>query len=215
MKKTLIFTATLVISALAMSCATSNTTFQSTWKNPEAPMLDLHGRKVVAVFMSSNDSVRYRAEDAIAAELTARGADGIAAHTFLTDADIRDADIVREKAREEGFSAAVIVRITGNDTQYTYNRGPGVFAGGPYRHLWGPGYWRWGWGTVWEPGYLSVDKIVRAETLVYSTEPDELVWSAMSRTFDPGHIDSFMSELTKDVARRMTKDGVLTASTSL
>jgi hypothetical protein len=215
MKKTLILTATFVISALTMSCATNNTTFQSTWKNPEAPRLDLHGRKVVAVFMSSNDSVRYRAEDAIAAELTARGADGVAAHTFLTDADIRDADVVQQKARDAGFIAAVIVRITGNDTQYRYNPGPGVFGGGPYRHLWGPGYWRWGWGTVGAPGYLSVDKIVRAETLVYSTESDELVWSAVSRTFDPGHIDSFMSELTKDVAKRMTKDGVLTASASL
>jgi hypothetical protein len=212
MKNALIFTATLVISGLTMSCATSNTTFQSTWKNPAAPALDLHGRKVVAVFMSSNDSVRYRAEDAMATELTARGAEGVAAHTFLTDDDIRNADVVQEKAGQQGFTAAVIVRITGNDTQYTYNGGPGLWAGGPYRHLWGAGYWRSGWGSVWAPGYLSVDKIVRAETLVYSTEPDELVWSAVSRTFDPGHIDSFMTELTKDAAKRMTKDGVLSAS---
>jgi hypothetical protein len=79
----------------------------------------------------------------------------------------------------------------------------------PHYHAFWGGYWRWGWGTVYEPGYLSVDKIVRVETLVYSFEQDQLVWAGVSRTLDPARIDEFIAELAPAVAKQMEKDGLL------
>jgi hypothetical protein len=81
-------------------------------------------------------------------------------------------------------------------------------VGPHYRRFWG-GYWTWGWGTVWEPGYLTVDKIVKVETLVYSLERDELLWAGVSRTVDPASIDSFIGELATAVTKQMAKDGLL------
>jgi len=207
MRKTFITTTVVVLALTLTACATSNTTFQSTWKNPEASPLNLNGQRVLAVFMTNDTSLRHRAEDAIAAEITARGAVGVASYTVLSDADLRDSEATREKARDEGFTAAVVMRLTGSGTQYTYT--PGFWTGAPYRHIWGPGYWQWGWGRVWERGYLTADKFVKAETLVYSLDQDDLVWAGTSKTFEPGRIDKFVTTLTEDVSKQMSKDGVI------
>ena len=195
-------TGVFVLAALA--CAT--TTFQSTWRSPDARPLRLAGRKVAAVFLSKDPALRRRAEDAMAREISARGAQGVPSYTFLSDAEIKDREAAKAKAESLGFAGAVVMRIVGKETQYTYE--PGVVWVGPhYHHFWG-GYWVWGWGSVWEPGYLAVDRIVKVETLVYSLEQDQLVWAGVSKTIDPGKIESFIAELATAVSKQMEKDGL-------
>src|ERR1700746_4075285 len=106
MNKITTVAALVAVSLTALSCATSNTTFQSTWRNPDEPAIDLE-RKVVVVFMSNNDRLHHRAEDAMAAELTARGASAVTAHAVLSDAGLRDSNAAREEARRQGFDAAM------------------------------------------------------------------------------------------------------------
>ena len=105
-----------------------------------------------------------------------------------------------------GFSGTVVMRVVGRETQYSYEPGA-VWVRPYYRSFWG-GYWRYGWGAVAEPGYLTVDKIVKVETLVYSLEQDQLVWAGVSRTIDPAQIESFISELAQAVTKRMEQEGV-------
>jgi len=188
----------------ALACAT--TTFQSTWRSPDARPLRLNGRKVAAVFLSKDPALRRRAEDAMARESSARGAQGVPAYTFLSDAEIKDREAAKAKAESLGFAGAVVMRIVGSETQYTYEPSA-VWVGPRYHHFWG-GYWGWGWGSVWEPGYLAVDKVVKVETLVYSLEQDQLVWAGVSRTIDPGQIESFIAELATAVSKQMEKDGL-------
>jgi len=192
---------TLLISA----CAT--TTFQTTWRNPNARPIKLNGQKVVGLFISNNPTIRRRAEEAMARELTARGAQGVPAYTVLDDTEIRDRDAAKSKLESLGFAGVVVMRIVGRETQYRYE--PGYWWTVPhYRHFWG-GYWGHGWTTVYTPGYLDVDRIVSVETLVYSFEQDELVWAGISRTIDPAGIDSFIAELANAVIKEMAKEGLL------
>lgn len=195
-----------VCSAACLACAT--TSFQSTWKNPEAQPLQFRGRKVVAVFISRDEAIRRRAEDAMAREITARGAEGVPAYTFLSDREIRDPDAARAKAQDLGFAGAAVMRVVGSQTVYSRPFHGVIWVGPPYRSFWG-GYWGWGWGTVWEPTYLAADRIVKVETLVYSLEQDRLVWAGVSRTIDPGQIESFISELAVAVSDQMASEGLL------
>jgi len=188
---------------LSLSCAT--TTFQSTWKSPTARPLRLAGRKVAAVFVNRDPALRRRAEDAMAREISARGARGIPAYTVLSDSEIRDQEGAKAKFEQLGFSGAVVMRIVGSETQYTYESAFWVHP--HYHHFWG-GYWGWGWGTVWEPAYLREDRIVKVETLVYSLEQDQLVWAGVSRTFNPSEIEGFISELSAAVSKKMAKEGL-------
>lgn len=195
-----------LVGAACLSCST--TTFQSTWRNPEAQPLQLANRKVAAVFITRDGVLRRRAEDAMAREITARGAEGVPAYTFLTDAEIKDPEAAKAKASSLGFSGAAVMRVVGSHTVYRRTTGL-VWIGAPYHHLWG-GYWGWGWGTIWSPGYPSVERIVKVETLVYSLEQDQLVWAGVSRTFDPGHIEDFISELAVAVSEQLKKEGLIT-----
>lgn len=194
------------VAALACSCAT--TEFQSTWRNPAAQPLQLRGRKVVAVFVSRDPVLRRRAEDAMAREISARGAEGVPSYTFLSDREVGNRDAARAKAQELGFAAATVMRVVGSQTVYTHVPAP-IWAGPPYRRFWG-GYWGWGWGAVWAPGYLSVDRIVKVETLIYSLDDDDLIWAGVSRTFDPGRIESFISELAVAVSERLAEERLIT-----
>ena len=192
------------VALATFACAT--TTFQSTWRSPDARPLKLSGRKVVGVFVSKNEPLRRRAEDAMAREISARGAQGVPAYTILTEEEVRNRDAAKAKLEQLGFSGAVVMRVVGTQTQITYE--PAYWSRPYYRYFWG-GYWGWGWGTVWEPGYLVADKIVTVETLVYSLEQDQLVWAGVSKTVDPAQIDPFISELATAVTKQMAKDGLL------
>jgi len=206
MKKLLLFP--LVVLILA-GCATTRTRFESTWRNPDAQPLNLANRKVAAVFVTRDPMLRRRTEDAMAREITGRGAIGVPSYTFLSDSEVRDRDAAKAKADSLGFAGAVVMRVVGSETHYAYAPAAVVWGSAPYHHLWG-GYWGWGWGAVWDPMYLTVDRVVKVETMVYSLEQDQLVWAGVTRTFDPGRVEGFVAELARAVSRRMVRDGLIT-----
>jgi len=200
--------AAAVLAAFAvttLSC--SSTTFQSTWRDPQAQPLQLAGSKVLAVFMTRNENLRRRAEDAMAREITARGAQGVPSYTVLAAEETKDPDTSRPKLERMGFAGVVTMRIAGRETQYTVT--PTYWYGRPYYGTFWGGYWGWGWHSVWEPAYLQADKIVSVETLVYSLRQNRLVWSGMSETVDPAQIETFIGDLAKAVTKKMEKDGLL------
>ncbi|HXM79889.1 MAG TPA: hypothetical protein VOA00_11695, partial [Thermoanaerobaculia bacterium] len=94
------------IALVLASLACSTTTFESTWRAPDARPLKLSGRKVVAMFLSKNAARRRRAEDALAREISARGAQGVPAYTVLSDAEVQDQDAAKAKLESFGFSGA-------------------------------------------------------------------------------------------------------------
>lgn len=195
--------------ALSVS-ACSTTSFQSTWRNPNARPIKLAGQKVVGLFMNNNPTLRRSAEDAMVRELGARGAQGVPAYTVLDDSEIHDRDAAKRKLESLGFAGAVVMRVVGSQNEYRYE--PGTYWSVPrYRRFWG-GYWGYGWTTVYEPGYLSVDRVVSVETLVYSFAQDELVWAGISRTVDPKGVEAFIGELASAVAGEMTKTGLLASN---
>jgi len=205
MKKTLWLPAT-VAALLVSLLACSTTTFDSTWRDPTARTLDLKGKKVVGLFVNKNEALRRAAEDAMAREISAHGAQGVPAYTLFGGDEIKDQAKVRAKLESMGFSGVVVMRIAGKETQVNYS--PAVY-GGPYYHSFWGGYWGYGWGYAYSPTYLTVDQIVKVETMVYSLEQDKLVWAGVSRTVEPTKVDSFITELAKEVANQMEKDGLL------
>ena len=202
--------AALVVSAAAAALACASTTFVSTWKAPGAEPLNFKGKKVVALIMSKDGGIRYGAEDALAREITAQGAVGLAGYTavpveMLQD---KDKDAVKAILEREHVVGVVVMRVVGKDRQVTYN--PGTYWGGPaYGSFWGPGYWGAGWGAVYSPGYLQEDTIVSVETLIFSLQQDKLVWAAMSKTTNPSNVGPFIKELVGAAAKELKYAGLI------
>jgi hypothetical protein len=187
------------------ACTTTNTVFTSTWKAPDAQAVSPVGKTVAAVFVSPNESRRRSAEDTLAADLTARGARGIAAYTVMPDERSYTGDKALATLKQAGANGAVIMRVVGRDQRITYTPG---YTPGPYRGF-GP-YWGYGWNAVYEPGYLQTDNLVSVETLVYSLTNDKLLWASTSRTTNPKDIDTLVSEVADVTAKEMIKQGILT-----
>lgn len=198
--------AALLLAVTLAGCAT--TSFVSTWKAPDAGPVTLEGKRVAAMVVSPNDGTRRSAEDALAREITARGATGVPAYTLVDSRNFKDEAAARAALQKSNIDGVVVMRAVGSDTEVTYT--PGMWTAGPmYGRFWGGGYWGYGWGAAYDPGYLRTDKIVNVETLAYTMTDDKLIWASMSRTTNPANVDSFVRELATAVANEMRKEGVL------
>ncbi len=187
------------------ACAT--TTFDSTWKAPDAQQVTPVGKTIAAVFVSRDEGKRRAGEDALAADLTARGAQGIAAYTLLPNDQRADGQAAREKLKAAGASGVVVMRVVGRDQKISYT--PGYTSAFPaYYGGFGP-YWGYGWQTVYDPGYLQTDTVVSVETLVYSLTQDKLLWASESHTTNPSNLSDLVNEVSNAVAKEMSKQGIL------
>jgi hypothetical protein len=198
----------LVVAVALTAAGCASTTFNSSWRAPGSGPLSFEGKKVAALVMSKEEGVRYGAEDALAREITARGAVGIAAYGLIPEELTRDQEKAQEFMAKAGVAGVVAMRVVGKDQQLSSS--PSTYYGGPYYgSFWGGGYYGWGWGGVYDPGYLRTDTIVSVETLVYSLEQDKLVWAGRSATTNPSNVPAFMKELAAAAAREMKKQGLI------
>jgi hypothetical protein len=192
--------------AVSLAACTS-TTFTSTWKAPDAQPLDPAGRRVAAVFISTDESSRRAAEDALVSKLNERGAQGIASYTLIPSRELRDMDRVRAYLAEAGVDGVVTMRVIDErertSTTYTAPR--------PFAHYyWNlSSYWGYGWGLPYTPAEVTTDTILRVETLVYSLDRDELLWAGTSRTVNPAKVPEFVEEVADTAAKQMTRQGLL------
>ena len=153
----------LVLTAAVAAAACASTSFNSTWRNPAAEPGNFQGQKVAALVMSTDQSVRFGAEDALARELTARGAVGIPAYSLIPKELNQDKEKAKEFLEKANVVGVVVMRVVGKDQQVTQTAG-GMYWGGPaYATFWGGGYYGYGWGGVYSPGYITTDTIVSVE----------------------------------------------------
>lgn len=180
-------------------CATTKLT--STWVAPGAQPLD-PSKKAIAIMLTDRESSRLAVEDAMVKVMQKRGVNAIASYTILPAALVRDTARARAILIQEGVDAVIATRVLGKEQQTTYTPGTAY-----YGSTWG--YWGYGWGAVYSPGYMSTDQIVTVETLVFSVSQNKLVWASQSETTNPSNIDAFVGELAQVVGGELRKSGLV------
>lgn len=179
--------------------------FLSTWKAPGAGPIDFTGRKVAAVLIADDVSVRVAAEEALVREVAARGANGVAAYRVIPKELLADKDGAKawfEKQRIEGL---VILRVVQTDKQKVYSSA--MWVSGYYNYAWD--YWGYGWANVYPMGKAREQRILTVETLLYDLSKGLPVWAAVTRTTDPKDVQSYVKKLAADIVKRLEKDGVV------
>lgn len=195
-----------VVVAMSGLAACATTSFNSTWKAPDAqPIGNFAGKKVVGFVATKNEAVRRSAEDALASELTARGAQGVAGYTVVPP-DVTDEARAKAMVEKTGAVGVVVIRPVGKDKE-VYST-PSMYTGPYYGGFWG-GYWGYGWGAPWGGGEIRTDTIVTVETLVYSLAQNKLIWAGQSQTTNPSKVDSFVREIVAATAKEMKKAGLI------
>jgi hypothetical protein len=182
------------------SCA--STEFKSTWKDPEAGPIELQGKRVAAFAVTKDEAMARGAEDAMVSALAKQGVKVIPGYQLLPAGEAADKDKLRETLKAANVDGAVVMRVVGSRQEVNY-----VPTGPTYGSFYG--YWDYGWSAVGSPGYLTTDRIVSVETLVYSVPRDKLIWAGVSETFEPGKVDKVTKEIVEKATKEMKKDGLI------
>ena len=178
--------------------------FTSTFKSIDAGGVNFAGKKVAALVISNDDSLRVAGEESLARELTARGMQGVATYRIAPKEELRRADTARpwfEKAAVEGV---VVIRPVSAETEQSYT--PAMWVSSNYSTLWG--YYGYGWSAVFVPGGVQRETKVVVESTIYSLPRNELMWAAVTETTNPRDLRGFVEELVKRSVEEMQKQGL-------
>jgi len=193
----------------ATACAgCASTPFVSSWRAPNAEPLQINGAKVAAVAMIEQEASRRVAEDAIARELTARGATGVPMYRIHPGEDPSDEAVARAALERDGFTGLVVFRPVGTERAVvTYP----LYSGPAYSAYWG-GYYGFGWGMPWYNTQVATYTVVSVETLVYSLRQNMLVWGGQSTTTNPSNVERLVQDTASKVAKELERQGLLSTA---
>jgi hypothetical protein len=190
--------------ASAAACGGSSTHFYSKWNGTAQPV-SLAGMRVATVFITDNESVRRQGEDVMAREVARIGGIGFASYTIIAD-NPRDQERAKRELEKSGADVVLSMRVVSSDRIATYT--PGYWsASSDHRSLWG--YWGYGWGGVYDPGYLRTTTVVAVETMLYSLRSGTMLWAGMSETFDKDNVKSAVKSIAREAVDEMQDDGAL------
>jgi len=195
---------TLVIALMALTTISAAVKFTSTFKSLDASSVSLAGKKVAALVISGDESLRMSGEESLARELTARGMEGIPTYRIAPKEELTRAETARPWFERANVAAVVAIRPVSADTRQTYT--PSTWVNPYYGSLWG--YYGYGWGSVYIPGAMEKETVVVVETTIYDVPRNQLLWAAATETKNPRDMRGFVEELVKKTASEMQKQGL-------
>jgi len=190
----------LVACVLSGPLACASTRIETQWKDPAARAEDLAFRKVIALAQLEDETARRAAEDELARAIAAgprakaRGMQALPAYPLISTAELDDVAAMRAKVEGAGFDGAVVLRLVSDEERVT-------FVPGRYETMWGR-------VVSYDPGYTTVDRILRVETRLYSVAQGKLLWSGVSRTVDPRDLADLVDGIANAVGEELEVQGL-------
>lgn len=186
--------AALLAAALALA-ACAGTRLVESWVAPGAGPLQF--KKVLALAVVKDDSLRRTAEDSLAASILK--ATAVPSYKLLTWADLDDRERVKALLKKEGFDGVVTLRMAGAREELSW--APTPYPGGSTF---------WGFYTyAYTPADMVSDTVVRVEISVYSLTEDKLLWSGVSETLNSNDTTNLVHAIARAAAEDLRRRGLL------
>jgi hypothetical protein len=190
----------LIITVLLLNSC-SATKVKTSWQ-----ATDLSDVSNIMVFaFASTPAVRASLEDALVVELEAAGLSAKSSISALgidyNPGDKETSDIVKDISSYADHALVVALIAKNKDTQYV--EGQSYFI--PRRRF----YRRFGfvytgmYDMVQEPGYYRENTTYEVENNLYRLKDEQLVWSAVTATVNPGSLESGVKGLAATVAKQL------------
>ena len=188
----------ILVLFLAIGSVSFALKWASTWTPPTAMAVDFSGKKVVVLVLGRNLEKVLPAEEQLAKEITARGAQAIGGHTLIPEGLIGDKDAMKTILEKEGVAGAVVIRAWIKGQQ----------AAGPNTDR---GFWDF-YGeslkTGQDAGNISSNPNLYVEVRVYSIAQNALIWTGSTGT-KVSDLEKFIQELVPEIAEQMKKQNLL------
>jgi hypothetical protein len=198
--------ASLVAVVVAVASLSGEIRFNSTWKHIDAGTVSFAGKKIAALVISNNDSLRVSGEESLTRELNARGLQAVPTYRIAPKEELQKSETAKPWLEKAGIEGVVALRPVSVESQRTYM--PSVWSGPNYSTLWG--YYGYGWTTVWIPGSGGSRSETNAvvETLIYSLPRNQLLWAAVTETTSARNLQAFVNELVKESVEVLHEQGL-------
>jgi hypothetical protein len=191
--------AMLLVAAGATAIADAK--FTSVWGAPEARTTNFKGRKVAALLVSEDLSLRMSAEEALARELVARGIDGSAAYKQIPAPELKNPDAAKRWFERDGVAGVVVLRPVAQEKVKRYDSA--VWASPYYSTFWG--YYPYSWTTAYVIGGGGTDTVITVESLVYDVPTGKLIWAGVSESTNPKSLQKLVADIVKEAAKKIEK----------
>jgi hypothetical protein len=199
-----IVSTTLAIAVAAVAVISAAVTFKSTFKSIDAGGMSFAGKKVAALVISDNDSLRMSGEEALVRELNARGMQAVATYRFVPKEELKSADTAKPWFERNKVEGVVVIRPVSADTSQNYSTV--TWTSASYGSFWG--YYGQSWGSVYVFGPGQKETTVVVESTIYSVTRNQLMWAAVTETRNPKGLSQFVEELAKESVKEMQKQGL-------
>ena len=101
--------------------AAQSYTFTSTWAAPGVGPLGFAGKRIAAVVISADESLRMSGEEALARAITAHGPEGVAAYRVIPRQELEDPDKARAWFGRTGVAGVASMRLVSVETEKVYS----------------------------------------------------------------------------------------------
>ncbi len=194
-------------SLILFACLCAGTTiladakFTSTWGAPEARTMTFKGKKVAALVVSEDLSLRMSGEEALARELTARGMEGIGAYRAIPAPELKNPEAAKAWFSRDGVAAVVALKPVSQDKVRRYT--PDYWATPYYSTFWG--FYPYSWSTTFVIGSAATDTVIVVESLIYDVASGKLLWAGVSESTNPKSLQKLVADIVKEAAKKIER----------
>lgn len=203
----------LLVSGMIMSCSPISR-ITGSWVDPSAKGNLLSGKTIFIASLTRNMKVRTELEKGFTALVAPKNIRTVNGHDYFKPdfyKKIPDEKELQAQLKNSGADYVLTISMINKNSETRYVPGTGMYA--PYpRYGWYGGfysYYRYWYPMFYEPGYYVTDRTYFMETNLYDLNTNKLIWSAQSKTVNPGSIDNFVSTYPKVLVDQLVKDGLL------
>lgn len=194
----------LLSAVLLVVACESATTINGSWSKPGTSKAIT---SVLVVGLAQSEARRRAFEDTFAKALEDAGLKAVASHTRVALEDLNRDSIVAA-TRGGTLEGVLVVSLLGVDEQERAVPAQSSTSVGTSHGTLG-GYYQHAQGTYYAPGYVDRYRIVNAETNLYESSSEKLIWTGVSESFERSGMEYVRREYSQAMARELVRDGVI------
>lgn len=201
--------ALLAAAVVALSGCAASTALNAQWVNPQAGNR-LPVKSVMVMGINRDSTARRIYEDAMVAELNARGVKAIQSYKSLSGDGPAEQAAIQAAVVNAGADAVLISRTVSVSNEVRVS--PGLVAGPPWGFGWPGfyGYYHGFWSAAYAvpPSVYTVQNVL-VDTRLFDAKEYLLLWSGSSTTVPTGSMQQTIQDFAKTISATLARDKVV------
>ena len=209
MNRRLAALALLAAAIVALSGCAASTELNAQWINPQAGNR-LPVKSVMVMGINRDSTARRIYEDAMVAQLNARGVKAVQSYKSLPGDGPAEQQAIQAAVASAGADAVLISRTVSVTNEVRVS--PGFVAGPPWGFGW-PGFYGyyhsyWSAAYAFPPSVYTVQNVL-VDTRLFDAKEYLLLWSGSSTTVPTSSMQQTIQDFAKTISATLAKDRVV------